>query len=106
MVHQQIVVERVRMIEICDLTIVERKILEIAVIGILLNKNYFAGANRFEDAICNGCLSRSRTTTNTNYHSYNSCPDNSLGSNAKVRHRKSCFLYPTTHSTHYSSQQL
>src|SRR4030095_1964899 len=75
MIHQQIVFERIRMIEICDLTIVEWKVFEIAVIGVLLNKNYFAGANRFEDAICNSCLSRSRTTGNADYHAYVSSPN-------------------------------
>ena len=42
--YQQIVIERIGMIEVCDLTIVERQILQVAVIRILLNEDDFARA--------------------------------------------------------------
>src|ERR1043165_1708674 len=69
-IDEQFVVERVRMIEVCEAAVIERQIGEVAVVGVLLDENYFAGADRFKDAIRDGGLSRSRSTRNANYHAH------------------------------------
>ncbi len=58
MVDEQIVVERVGMIEIRNLPVVERQIFQIAVIRILLNENDFTGLDCFQDAVCYRRLAR------------------------------------------------
>ena len=45
MINEQFVIERVRMIEICDAAVIKWQIGEIAVVRILLDENYFAGAD-------------------------------------------------------------
>ncbi len=44
-IDEQIVVERVGMIEVGDTAVIERQIGEISVVGVLLNENDFAGAD-------------------------------------------------------------
>ena len=39
-----------------DATVIERQIGEVAVVGVLLDENYFAGTNRFKYAIRNSRL--------------------------------------------------
>src|SRR4030095_6882842 len=63
-VNQKIVVQRIRMIEIRDLAVIEREVFKIAVIRILLNKNYLIRTNRFENSVSNSCFSRTGSTTN------------------------------------------
>jgi hypothetical protein len=63
-VHEQVVIERVGMIEVGDVTIVERKVGDVSVVRVLLNKNYFAGTDRFKNPIRNSCFPRSRAPTN------------------------------------------
>src|SRR6185369_3709706 len=70
MIDEQFVVERVRMIEICHATEIERHIGEVAVVGVLLDENYFTGADRFKNAICNRGLSRSSSTRDADYHAH------------------------------------
>jgi hypothetical protein len=55
------------MIEIGDVTIVEREIREITVVRVLLNKDYFAGTDGFKNAIRNRCFPRTCATTNADY---------------------------------------
>ena len=52
-IDQQFVVNRVRVIEICRVAVVERHVFQIAVVKILLNEDDFIGAHRFEDPIRN-----------------------------------------------------
>jgi hypothetical protein len=63
-IDEKIVIERVGMIEVCDVAIVEREIRDVSVVGVLLNKNYFAGADGLENPIRNRCLSRPGAPTN------------------------------------------
>jgi len=56
------------MIEVGDLAEVERKVFEITVVRILLNENYFPGANGLENAIGNSCLTRTSAAADANYH--------------------------------------
>ncbi len=51
MIDQQFVVDRVRMIEVGRIPIVQRHVLEIAIIKILLDENDFVGTDRLQDAI-------------------------------------------------------
>ena len=51
MIDQQFIVDRVRMVEVGRIPIVQRQVLEIAIVKILLDENYFVGADRLEDAI-------------------------------------------------------
>ena len=51
MIDQEIVIERVRMIEVRSIPIIQRHILQIAIIEVLLNKDDFVGAHRFQNAI-------------------------------------------------------
>ena len=60
------------MIEVRNLTIVEREIYEVPIVRVLLNKNDFAGTNWFEDPIRNGCFSGARASTDANYHAHKS----------------------------------
>src|SRR6266496_991210 len=59
---EQIVIERVGMIEVSDLPIVERQIREVAIIRVLLNEDYFARLDRFQNAVRYCCLTRSGAT--------------------------------------------
>jgi hypothetical protein len=65
-VNKQIVIKRVGMIEVSDLAIVERQILEVAIVGILLDEDHLAGLHRFQDAVCHGGFSRSGPAGNAN----------------------------------------
>jgi len=65
-VDEQVVIERVGMIEVSKLAIVQRQILEITVIGILLNEDNFARPNGFQDAVCYRSLTRSGPAGNAN----------------------------------------
>src|SRR5687767_7160013 len=75
------------MIEIGDATIVEGKIRQVPIIGVLLNENDFIGTNRFKNAIGDCRLPRTRAAPNTYYHAH------------KLNHS-------TVNSTYNSSQQL
>src|SRR6185503_12902047 len=44
-IHEQLVVERVRMIEVRNTSVIQRKIGEVSVIGVLLNEDDFVGAD-------------------------------------------------------------
>src|SRR5690348_6184475 len=70
MVDEQLVVERVRMIEVRDAAVIEWKIGDIAVVRILLNENHFAGTDGFKNAIGDSRLPRARTTRNADYHAH------------------------------------
>src|SRR5690349_21420039 len=88
MIDEQFVVERVGMIEVCDATEIERQIGEVAIVGVLLDENYFAGADRFKDAICNSGLSRSSSTRNANYHAHKLDPSIDRTDNSAQQLRK------------------
>jgi hypothetical protein len=45
MIDKQFIVERVRMVEIRDTTVIQRQIGEISVVGVLLNKDDFVGTD-------------------------------------------------------------
>ena len=51
MIDQQIIIERVRMIEVSRVPIVQRHVLEIAIVKVLLDEDYFVCTDRFQDAI-------------------------------------------------------
>ena len=48
MIDQQLVIDRVRMIKVCRVTIIERHVHQIAVVQILLDKNNLVSPDRFE----------------------------------------------------------
>ena len=62
------------MIEVGNLTKVERQIFEVAVIRILLNENYFAGLDRFQNAICDRGLARTCSAGNANDQAHKKRP--------------------------------
>ena len=49
------------MIEVGNAAIIEWQIGEIAVVGILLDENYFTRRDRFEDAIGDSCFAGARS---------------------------------------------
>jgi hypothetical protein len=51
MLYEQVIIKRVGMIEVGQLSKVERKICEVTIIGVLLNKDYFACLYSFQDAV-------------------------------------------------------
>src|SRR4029077_16754801 len=51
MIDQQLLVDRIRMIEVRRIPIVQRHVLEIAIVKILLDENHFVRADRLQDAI-------------------------------------------------------
>ena len=59
------------MIEVRDLTNIQGKVFNVAVVRVLLNENYFAGAYGFENAICNGCFSRTGAAANADDQLWN-----------------------------------
>jgi hypothetical protein len=69
MIHQQIVVDRVRMIEIGRIAIVERHILKIAIVKILLDEDDFVSADRLQNPISDCRLARAGAAANAYDHS-------------------------------------
>ena len=51
MIYQEIVIKRVRMIEVRRVPIIQRHVFQIAIIDVLLNEDDFVGAHRFQNAI-------------------------------------------------------
>jgi hypothetical protein len=50
-IYEQIIVERIRMVEIGETAIIDWKIRQVSVLRVLLNENDFTGTDRFKDAI-------------------------------------------------------
>jgi hypothetical protein len=69
-IYEQLVINSVGMIEISALADVERQILQIAVIGVLLNENDFAGTDRLKNSVGDGRLAGARTSGNSDYHAH------------------------------------
>ena len=51
MIHEQVIIKRVGMIEVGNLSKVEWQVLDITIIGVLLNKDDFAGPNSLQDRL-------------------------------------------------------
>ena len=68
MINKHVAVERVRMIEICLLTLVERHIGKIAVIRILLDKHHFSRTDRFDNSSGYRRFPRPSSAANSDYH--------------------------------------
>ncbi len=56
------------MIEVSNLTIVERQVFDISVVRVLLYEDHFVGADGFENAISNSRLSRTGPATDAYDH--------------------------------------
>src|SRR5262245_43735967 len=70
MIHQQIIVERIGMIEIGDVAVIKWQVFEVTVIRVLLDKNYFIGTDGFQNTVGHRCLAGSCPPTNANYHTH------------------------------------
>src|SRR5687768_17639508 len=86
-VNEQIVVERIRMVEIGEAAKIEWKVRQVAIVGVLLNENDFTGTNRFKNAIGDRRLSRSRAATNADYHTHNLNPEEVSRKGAKTQRK-------------------
>src|ERR1051326_8264810 len=68
MIYQQVVIYCIRMIEVRRVPIIERHVLQVAIVKILLNEDDFIGTHRFENSICDRCLAGTSATTNADDH--------------------------------------
>ena len=69
MIDQQIVIDRVGMIEVGRVAIIQRHVLQIAIVQVLLDENDFVGMDGFENAIGDRRLPRTCAAADANYHS-------------------------------------
>ena len=69
-----------------QLAIVQGEVFKIAIVGVLLDENNFAGADRFQDAVGHGGFARPGTSANANYHpaTPSRVPDKHLAADLRV----------------------
>ena len=79
MIDEQVVIECVRMVKVCNLAKVERQVLEVSVLLILLNENDFTRLNCFQNAVGDCGLARTCPTGDTNYQAHKKCFPPSTG---------------------------
>src|SRR2546421_3746523 len=84
MVHEQVVVERIRMIEVDCFAIIKRQVLQVAIIRVLLNERRFARTHGFKNAIRNRRFPRACAAANTDNHK----KQNSESQNSESRRKE------------------
>src|SRR5438552_282725 len=68
MVDEHITVDRIRMIEISLMTLVQRHVREISVIRVLLHENNVSRTDSLNDRLRNRRFPRARSAANSDYH--------------------------------------